>query len=128
MSTNKKNNGNLLDVKLEDVMTWKTLIEVMKDILSDIVIEFKQNKNQDDDSDEDNETTKKDSDEKKDNGGIKIIAINQQRTLLILVKLEAKEFSVFKVSKPIYDVGVNLSHYYKLIKSLRQGRYVNHGH
>lgn len=163
----KKGSGKLLEVKLIDVMTYKTLIEVMKDILGDITIEFKQDpemNNKDDNNEIKNKQNKNgskklkyDSDEneseneyeqvedkeleedektgeqkenqnkskndeqkqKKDSsGGIKIVAINYTRTLLILVKLDAKEFATFKVSKPIYDVGVNLVQLHKLIKSL----------
>ena len=222
----KKGSGKLLECRLVDVMTCKTLFEVMKDILGDIIIEFKQDpemNNRDDssetqkqqkketkkevkkegekdirkelkkddkndtknkltkgtskkpvyDSDE-NESENEDEDEieeveddddneeieeveddnededaeeqedddeeeqeeqeeqeqddknsqqddqkKKDSsGGIKIVAINYTRTLLILVKLDAREFTTFKVSKPIYDVGVNLLQLHKLIKSL----------
>ncbi|AYV81752.1 MAG: proliferating cell nuclear antigen [Harvfovirus sp.] len=233
----KKGNGKLLEVKLVDVMTWKTLFDVMKDILGDIIIEFKQDpdmnnrndsdetadvpvpvgkgkqkvvqveapvdkkkknqknqkkgkavavapaplpvKDESDESDEDdkhyasnedaaepeeveidgteaeeaeleeeaNEPVDPDEEEegeadedeeaepaaqakstegtdssktkkKEAAGGIKIVAINYTRTLLILVKLDAKEFSIFKVSKSIYDVGVNLLQLNKLIKTL----------
>lgn len=54
----------------------------------------------------------------KDTGGIKIVAIDASRTLIIHVKLDAKQFTVFNVSKPIYDVGINLTQLHKLIKSL----------
>ena len=184
---NNKNNGKLLEAKIVDVMTWKTLFEVMKDILGDIVIEFKQdtesmnrkeekkeekieepvikvkkmkqkkkpvvevesdddeveksiNNEQNDEEDlmdkiqnlkmiNDDESQEKKSEgkngdlgkeeQKKDSsGGMKIVAINFTKTLLILVKLDAKEFATFHVAKPVYDVGVNLAHLHKLIKSL----------
>lgn len=148
--SSKKDLTRLLEAKLVDVMPLKTLIEVMKDILGDITIEFKQDKEMnsrnDDDEDEEESAAKDtkeedqdqetnddseqedDEDDKKtkeivkkktdDSGGIKIVAINYTRTLLILVKLDAKEFATFKVSKPTYDVGVNLIQLHRLIKSL----------
>ena len=51
-------------------------------------------------------------------GGIKIAATDSTKTLLINVKLEAKEFSKFYCKKKVLDLGINLGQFHKLIKSL----------
>ena len=50
--------------------------------------------------------------------GIKIVAVNPSKSLIILIKLDSKKFGVFKVSKPVYDIGINLSQLHKLIKNI----------
>jgi len=143
-----------LDVKINDVVTVRTLIDVCKDFLGDVNLEFKRDPEmeKDDDNDEllsagiasDINNNKKsvkqskikiESDEdpktstngvkqenevakKNDFYGIKIIAVNTTKSLIIVIKLESKKFGIFKVSKPVYDVGINLSQLHKLIRSL----------
>ena len=51
------------------------------------------------------------------NGYIKISATDSNRTLLINVKLEAKEFSHFYCKNDHQDLGINLNTFYKLIKN-----------
>lgn len=127
----KKKSTKCVEVKTEDVIAIKTLVDVMKEFLGDINIELKQDKEmneRNDDNDEidcdnnndtnnntDNDNTKS---KDKDRGGIKIVAVDSTKTLMILIKLDAREFSTFKVSKPIHDIGINLTQLYKLIKSI----------
>jgi proliferating cell nuclear antigen len=64
------------------------------------------------------EIIKKEEPKKNEFYGIKIVAVNNSKSLIIVIKLESKKFGFFKVSKPIYDVGINLSQLFKLIRSL----------
>lgn len=75
----------------------------------------------DDDEDENQSSKNKNEDSKKkqdDNGGIKIAATDSTKTLLINVKLDAKQFSRFVCKKKVFDLGINLGQFHKLIKSL----------
>jgi len=56
--------------------------------------------------------------ENKKNGGIKIVATDSTKTLLINVKLDAKQFNKFICKKKVIDLGINLVQFHKLIKSL----------
>lgn len=186
-SSNKKNHKDL-EVKINDVVTLRTLIDVTKDFLGDVNLEFKRDpemekedkiqedetnekmqqniKNEklkqkikiDDSLDDKNDkkseevpnkkgknVTKKEvqTDEAPLNGnnnnntntntnngnpmgnqkrnefyGIKIVAVNNSKSLIIVIKLDSKKFGTFKVSKPVYDVGINLMQLFKLIRSL----------
>lgn len=114
----QKKPGKLIEVKINDVVTLRTLIDFTKDFLGDIILEFKRDPDMEDDA----LTTIKSEEEPKPKNnefyGIKTVATNANKTLIIIIKLESKKFETFKVSKPIYDVGINLTQLYKLIKSL----------
>jgi proliferating cell nuclear antigen len=141
--------NRLLHVVIADPSVIQTVVGVMKDILGDITMEFtrdnsmnakyddkssapvkkdiigKKNKKllkkMDNEPDASNvEGCNEDKSNKIVEGGLKIVAINYTRTLLILIKLNAKEFSAFKVSTPTLNVGVNLNYLHKLIKSLNK--------
>lgn len=111
----KKRTTKDLEIKVEDVITLRTLIDVIKDFLGDINIECKRDPNKENDEVNNN---KKEEDKPKEFYGIKIVAVNQTKTLIIIIKLESSKFSIYKVSKPVYDVGINLSQLFKLIRSL----------
>lgn len=129
----------------------KTLIEVLKEILLDVSLEFtpdqpddkdsdKTDNENDDDDDNDDESNKKvvvvDKKKKKKNkekededvtdkkedqrrtGGIKILSVASSKTLMILLKLEAKQFARFKCKVPKLRIGVNLNMLNKLIKTI----------
>ncbi len=61
-----------------------------------------------------------DDDKDKKSGGIKIIAMDKTQTLLVNVKLNAKKFDIFKMKKKVFDIGINLNHLYKLLRSLQK--------
>lgn len=118
----------------EHTSPFKTLIEVLKEIVPETNIECrydvrfkKAEKNkkgksvseteiEDDggDSDEEESETPK----KKDQSGLKIMAIDTTRTVLIYLKLDAKNFDKFKCSKKKQVFGVNFTSFYKCIKSM----------
>jgi proliferating cell nuclear antigen len=129
----------ILEVQTEHTQSFKTLIEVLKDMLPETNIEFKIDKknckktdeqleaesnNTENDNDnengDNNDDTCTDADQKKgvDTSGIRILAVDTTKTVLINMKLEKKHFSKFKCAKSKISLGVNLSHFYKLIKSV----------
>lgn len=76
------------------------------------------NKEDDVDSDEeDKEEVKKEK--RKNNGGIRIIALDPYRTLLIYVKLSSEEFQEFYVKpKTMYSIGLDLVQLHKFMKTV----------
>lgn len=73
-------------------------------------------------SNETNEDSKEDSKEeekKKNPGGIRIVALDPHRTLLIYVKLNADEFDEFYVkTKTMYSIGLDLIQLHKFMKTV----------
>jgi proliferating cell nuclear antigen len=188
--------GKIFEAQTEHVMPFKILIEVLKEILNDVIIEVirddamnkatpkkKSLENNDDDDDdvdydeiddddEQNEdsdsssdceevnttgkkltkkaielaklkkaelklkkaelkknkeiksssNSKKESEDKDDSksGGLKIMTVDNSKTLLVQMKLEAKQFSIFKCKPSNYDIGLSLVQLYKLLKSLEK--------
>jgi len=127
-------------------MTFKTLIEVLSSILSDVVIEIhrgdtvknddkntvaniadektkkKTKKSKDSDSnDEEKEKEKEQEKEQSDevnNGVMKIVSIDQTQVMIIQMKLNASQFDVFECIPANYDIGINLQHLNKALKIL----------
>jgi proliferating cell nuclear antigen len=90
---------------------------------SDKEEEEEENKDKDEDKDEDDddntETKEKiTGDKKEDNSGIRIMDVNSTKTVLINVKLDAKNFTKFKCEKGKETLGINLGCLYKLIKTI----------
>jgi proliferating cell nuclear antigen PCNA len=122
----------ILEVMTEHVSPFKTLIEVLKEILPDTNIEFradtsKTKKGKDEDSayseddpgavdsdDEDTKTTKK------DNSGMRIMALDPSKTVLINLRLDGSKFQTFKLKKKKISLGVNLAVFFKYIKSMEK--------
>lgn len=71
----------------------------------------KAEKEEDDDDD-------KDKRKLKDKDGMRIMEVDSSKTVLINVKLDAKNFTTFNCKKNKLSVGVNLNCFYKLIKTL----------
>ncbi len=59
-----------------------------------------------------------DVEEVKNNGGMRIIAIDDQKTILIYVKLPSEQFDKFYVKKSFHSIGVNLELFYKFMKTV----------
>ncbi len=147
-----------LEIMTEHTAPFKVLIEVLKDMLPEVNIEFKCETNEkkkknnkvikkskkkevesetesvddldellDDDSDSDDEDSKKkgktresDSQNKniQDKNGLRIMAVDTTKTVLINLKLDAKNFTKFKCKKKTMNLGVNLVYFHKFIKSM----------
>jgi proliferating cell nuclear antigen len=135
----KSKEDKVIEIETDLGVEFKTLFEVLKDILTDTNIEIikkdtdKKADNPDNNQEADEEEPEVEKDEttgEKDNqnnieqksdskwGGIRIIAMDNTKTLLIHVKLDADNFTTFHCKKKETNIGVNLGHFYKLIKPL----------
>jgi proliferating cell nuclear antigen len=99
-----------LDIHTTHTGQFKTLIEVLKDMIPEANIEFINNTEK--------KKNTKGSNKKLESNGLKIMAMDTTQTVLIYLKLDAKSFQTFKCATERYRIGVNLGHLYKLIKSM----------
>lgn len=111
---------------------FKVLIEVLKDILPEVNIEFRNDKleeekkkkgnNNEENDIEDITSTEENNDKKKQNtvdrSGMRIMATDTTKTVLVNLKLDSKNFTTFLCKKKRHFIGVNLTYFYKLIKSM----------
>ncbi|MCJ7637672.1 MAG: proliferating cell nuclear antigen (pcna) [Nitrososphaeraceae archaeon] len=117
----------ILEVETEHTGPFKILFEVLKDMLTDINIEFRSGgtktekegnkdvKSKDKDSKDKDSKDKDSKDKDPDTDCMKINAIDPTKTVLINVKLT---FTKFMCKKSKLLLGVNLACFYKLIKSM----------
>lgn len=82
----------ILEIKTVQASAFKTLIEALKELLTDTCIEF-------------------------DNTGIKISTLDTYRIVLVHLKLEASEFESFYCPAPVC-IGVNMLNFHKIIKTI----------
>ncbi len=82
----------ILEVKTIQVNPFKTLIESLKDILTDVNIEFNEE-------------------------GMKILNMDSSQTILVHLKLNANKFESYYCKNNII-VGVNMTNLFKIIKTL----------
>lgn len=137
----------ILEVMTEHTVPFKILIEVLKELLPETNIEFiadenieeenktkrkiSKNNNEgkidmsdeneiitdnDEEIEENNQNEKNISKKKK--GGMKIMAIDTTKNVLIHLKLDSDNFTKFKCRKKRLVLGVNLSYFHKLIKTM----------
>ena len=99
-------NGYVLEVKTLQISAFKTLIEALKDILKDATFKF-------------TPVFYEDNGELSTASGVSLVAMNQSTSVLIRLKLPAKNFDKFyvKSKKPIM-IGINMTCFYKLIKTI----------
>lgn len=81
-----------LEIKTVQASAFKTLVEALKELLTDTCIEF-------------------------DETGIKIVALDQSRIVLVHLKLHASEFEHFYCASPTC-IGVNMLNFHKIIKTI----------
>lgn len=103
----------IIEIKTEHGHTFKSLIDVMKDIVTEVNMEFIMDKVIIE-SKEGGEPTEKDL------SGIKILAVGSSGTALINMKLEKKNFSTFKCAEKKRVIGVNLCQLSKVLKSVEK--------
>jgi proliferating cell nuclear antigen PCNA len=87
---------NTLYIKSKHTQILKTVFEVLKDILPETTIEFNKK------------------------NGIKIASIDPTQTILVYLKLDAKEFDEFMCKESKFTIGLNMDLFYKLIKSVKK--------
>jgi len=86
------NDGYKLNIKTEQAGAFRILIEALKEILTEANFVF-------------------------DNSGVKLIAMDSTRTILIHMKLEGVNFEHFHCPEKLI-VGVNMLNFFKLIKTM----------
>ena len=133
----------ILNVHTEHVIPIKTLFDVLKEVLTDVIIKFiadkvvvtgkkkekteksnkkpykKKNESESEsDSESEDEADVKDDKKKPKSGGggIRILSVNSDKTVMIVLKLESEQFYRFKCTVPELSIGVNLNTFIKLIK------------
>jgi len=115
------NANKLLKVRTEHSYEIKILFDLLKEILTECNLTFMPNtvtKQRDEEQNKDG--TKKNLElVKKNDGGIKIMAVNDHSSLLIYVKLNADKFCEFYV-KHHMNVGINIQELYKFLKSINK--------
>jgi proliferating cell nuclear antigen len=119
--------NKLLWVMTEHVGPFKILIEVLKELLPEAILEFHQNLNNNNTEIDKEGNTASSSDEEEDNkkeknktGGMRIMAIDSTRTVLIYLKLDSINFTEYFCNKDKLTLGVNMSYFHKLIKSMEK--------
>lgn len=93
MSAAKQNaNGNLFEIRTVQSGAFRTLVEALKDILTEANLEF-------------------------DQQGIKIMAVDETHTVLVYLRLQADRFENFYCPAK-HILGVNMMYFFKLIKTM----------
>ena len=105
----------ILEVVTIQSGAFKTLIESLKEILSDVNIEFRKKEVK---KKNDHTSNGASDDSSKNKGGMRIMAMNTKKTVLIHMKLNAENFNHFVCEKPKIVVGVNLMHFFRLIRTI----------
>lgn len=85
-------NGNLFEVKTVQSAAFRTLIEALKEILTEANLEF-------------------------DSQGIKVMAVDETHTVLVYLRLHADRFETFYCPQK-HVLGVNMIYLFKLIKTM----------
>ena len=93
MSANTPNsNGNLFEIKTIQAAAFRTLIEALKEILTEANLEF-------------------------DSTGIKIMAMDETHTVLVYLRLHADRFNEYYCPQK-FVLGINMIYLFKLIKTM----------
>ncbi len=85
-------NGNLFEIKTVQSSAFRTLIEALKEILTEANLEF-------------------------DSQGIKVMAVDETHTVLVYLKLFSDRFESYYCPQK-YVLGVNMIYLFKLIKTM----------
>jgi proliferating cell nuclear antigen len=82
----------LLEIRTVQSSVIKTLVEALKELLTDVVLEV-------------------------DETGLRVIAMNKACAVLVHLKLDATRFELFRCSRPL-NIGINIINLHKLIKTV----------
>lgn len=99
----------ILEVTTEHPVPFKTVMEALSSALNQVNFEFINDKLKNTDSDKE---------EKDDNSGLRIVAVDPTKTLLISLKMDAKNFASYKCERAKISLGVNINSFYRVIKSM----------
>ena len=92
MSATANTNGNLFEIKTIQAAAFRTLIEALKEILTEANLEF-------------------------DSTGIKIMAMDETHTVLVYLRLHADRFNEYYCPSR-HVLGINMIYLFKLIKTM----------
>jgi proliferating cell nuclear antigen len=105
--------SKVISLKTEFVSQFKTLFEVLKDIMHDTTIEFvgKKDKNKKDKKTDESKTPTF--------SGMRILNVSPDKTVLVYLRLDAKNFSEFECNAKngSHQIGVDLQLLNKMLKS-----------
>jgi proliferating cell nuclear antigen len=135
-----QNLNKIVRVQTEHSAEIRVLFDVLKEILTEATITFLGNSDQKDeikkkskkdnnsDSEEEgegegekkkeNEENKKNEVQKKVQGGIKIVAVDDHQSLMIYVKLNSENFFDYYVKYKVYSIGIDLRELHKFMKTV----------
>lgn len=102
----------ILEIETEHVVSFKALIEVLKEMLTEVIFEFRKEAVKTTDEN-DNKKTKYE-------GGLRVLTVNATKTVLIYLKLDISEFSKFECKQKL-ELGINLKILHILLKSIEKG-------
>jgi proliferating cell nuclear antigen len=97
----------ILEVKTVQSGAFRILVEALKEILTDVNIDFTKKVE-----------TVNDKGEVDVEGGMGIIAMNSSNSVLIHLKLDAYNFDEYSCTKDKLTIGVNMTFFFKLIKTM----------
>lgn len=83
---------NVLEIRTVQSSVIKTLVEALKELLTDVVLEV-------------------------DHTGLRVIAMNKACAVLVHLRLDASRFENFRCSRPL-NLGINIINLHKLIKTV----------
>lgn len=131
------NSDKIVKIKTEHSAEFRTLFDVLKDILTEVNISFLGNQDQvvsevNESSESDSEyddlssdkknkivpKNKKEVEVKKIQGGMKIIALDDHQTLMIYVKLNSENFVEYYVKYKVINIGLDLRELHKFMKGV----------
>jgi len=111
----------IFEIITEHTGPFKILFEVLKDMLTETNIEIRSYKTKDEENNKNDKNDKNDNNQnkkKEEKNCMKITAVDPTKTVLISLKLDGDNFSTFICKKSKLLIGINLSYFYKLIKSM----------
>jgi proliferating cell nuclear antigen PCNA len=114
--------GYILEAKTVQTYAFKTVIETLRELLIDVNFYFSPTTYEEDNDDE--SVSEEYSDEQpadkkiKKIGGLKIMTMNKNRSVLVHLKLDANKFDYYVCKKKKIICGVNMSEFYKRIKTI----------
>jgi len=142
----KKNDNHILDVKITQTTALKQAFERISNVITDCCIVFippdeniddedddyyeeveeeksgknnkKQNKNIDDDTEISHNKNNKHGKEKKNTGGIRILRLTEDKSILIKLSLYASRFDYFRCEEPKITIGVDMTILYGYLKMI----------
>ena len=110
-----KKDNKILEIKTSQTGAIKQVIERISNVISDCCIVFLPY----DDGKNSNESDKDDGTKtKKNTGGIRILRLTEDKSILIKLNLDAPNFDSFRCDEPKITIGVDMSNFYAALKTI----------